>query len=118
MNKSLIFVSCGQRTPDEKELGVRIKATIDATPGFEAYFAETVQNLDALSSNVLDAVRRCSGAVVVLNDRGPMIGADGAEVGRRSSVWVNQEVAILAYRQFFESIVTTCPTLAGPCRFL
>jgi hypothetical protein len=28
--------------------------------------------------------------------------ADGDELGVRSSVWINQEIAILAYRQFFE----------------
>lgn len=103
MAKKLIFVSCGQLTDDEKTLGLLIKTTIDATAGFEAYFAQAAQDLEALGRHVLDAIRRCAGAVVVLHDRGVVIGADGKEWGRRSSVWVNQELAILAYRQFFES---------------
>lgn len=110
MGKKLIFVSCGQLTEAEKTLGVLMKAVIDGTLGFEAYFAETVQDLEALGQHVLDGLRRCAGAVVVLQDRGVVTHADGQEWGHRSSVWVNQEVAILAYRQFFE--VRKIPVLA------
>lgn len=102
MAKNLIFVSCGQATQAEKTLGVLLKATIEGRPGFEAYFAETVHDFDTLGRNVFDALRRCAGAVVVLHDRGTVIGPEGEEWGHRSSVWINQELAILAYRQFFE----------------
>lgn len=103
MSRSLIFVSCGQLTEAEKILGTLLKAVIDGTPGFEAYLAETVHDFEALARHVLDGLRRCAGAVVVLQDRGVVVGADGSEWGHRSSVWVNQELAILAYRQFFET---------------
>ena len=103
MAKHLIFVSCGQLTEAEKTLGVLIKTVIDGTPGFEAYFAETVQDVEALGRHVLDGIHRCVGAVVVLQDRGTVMRSEGVEWGHRSSVWVNQEVAILAYRQFFEA---------------
>ena len=103
MAKHLIFVSCGQLTDAEKTLGVLIKTVIDGTPGFEAYFAETVQDVEALGRHVLDGIRRCVGAVVVLQDRGTVVRSNGSEWGYRSSVWINQEVAILAYRQFFEA---------------
>jgi hypothetical protein len=102
MSRSLIFVSCGQLTEAEKTLGTLLEAVIDGAPGFEAYFAETVHDFEALARHVLDGLRRCAGAVVVLQDRGVVLGADGREWGHRSSVWVNQELAILAYRQFFE----------------
>lgn len=100
MEKTLIFVSCGQLTDAEKALGKSIKAAIDGTPGFEAYFAETVQDLESLGHHVMNGIERCAGAVVVLQDRGIVIQSDGAKWGCRSSVWVNQEVAIMAYRQF------------------
>ena len=103
MSKNLIFVSCGQLTEAERTLGTLLKVVIDGTPGFEAYFAETVHDLEALARHVLDGLRGCAGAVVVLQDRGTVLGADGGEWGHRSSVWVNQELAILAYRQFFET---------------
>ena len=102
MTDRLIFVSCGQLRPEEKQLGQRIKSQIDATPGFKGYFADTVQDLSGLSAHVLDALRRSSGAVIVLHPRGEIRADDGRVLGIRSSVWINQEVALLAYRQFFE----------------
>jgi hypothetical protein len=97
----LIFVSCGQLRQEEKRLGQRIKSEIDATPGFKAYFADAVQDLSGLGTHIFDALRRSSGAVIVLHPRGE-IRADDSVLGIRSSVWINQEVALLAYRQFFE----------------
>lgn len=98
----MIFVSCGQLRPEEKRLGQRIKSEIDGTPGFKAYFADTVQDFSGLSAHILDALRRSSGAVILLHPRGEIRADDGRVLGIRSSVWINQEVALLAYRQFFE----------------
>lgn len=103
MVKKLIFVSCGQQTSDEKILGNAIKQTIDKTEGFEAYFADRVHDLDSLGRNIFDGLSRCSGAIAVLHRRGKVVTPSGEEWGIRSSVWINQELAILAYRQFFES---------------
>ncbi len=114
IGKNLIFVSCGQLTEAEKALGVCLKTVIDGTPGFEAYFAETVHDFEALGRHVLDALRRCAGAVVVLHDRGAVLGADGQEWGHRSSVWINQELAILAYRQVFEAKKIAVLAFADP----
>jgi hypothetical protein len=102
MSTRLIFVSCGQRTADEKALGRRIKDEIDSTEGYEAYFADNVQNLSALGEHILDALRRCSGAVVLMHPRGRVLSYEGKDLGIRASVWINQELAILAYRQFYE----------------
>ena len=103
MNNQRIFVSCGQRAHEEKSLGLAVKSLIDATLGFEAYFAESVHDLDALGRNVFDALCGCSGAVVFLHERGTVLDASGSQWGYRSSAWVNQEIAVLAYRQFLES---------------
>src|SRR6476620_5143551 len=102
MPKRLIFVSCGQRTESECRLGKRLCQEINANDGLEAYFAENVQNLSSLSHHILDALGRCSGAVILLHPRGEVRAPDGKSLGVRSSVWINQEVAILAYRQQFE----------------
>ncbi len=103
MNNKKIFISCGQATEVEKATGVLLKSLVDAEVGFSAYFAETVHDLDALALHVLKGVQECAGAIAVLQDRGLVVRPDGTEWGHRSSVWVNQELAILAYRQFFES---------------
>ena len=100
----LIFISCGQQTPEERKLGTAVKQFIDSTPGYEAYFAEYVQSLDALARNVFDGLYKCSGLISFLHERG-LVTIDGdKEWGFRSSVWVNQEIAILAYRKQFEGI--------------
>jgi len=104
MADRLIFISCGQQIPEEKELGTAVKNLIDSKPGYRAYFAEYVQSLDALARNVFDGLRKCSGLIAFLHKRG-FVKLDGdKEWGYRSSVWVNQEISILAYRKQFEWI--------------
>lgn len=103
MSKALIFVSCGQCSTEEKALGLAIKAVIDHTDGLESYFAESVHSLEALGRHIFEALRQCSGAVIVLHARGRVLDASGEMWGTRSSVWVNQELAVLAYRQLSES---------------
>jgi hypothetical protein len=103
INKKLIFVSCGQLTDEEKQLGNAVKDLIDATDDFEAYFAETVHDLAALAHHIFEALHRCSGAISFLHNRGSVTSSRGENWGIRSSAWVNQEIAILAFRQFLES---------------
>lgn len=102
-NERLIFVSCGQVTEEEKQLGSAVKDLIDSTEGFQAYFAEKVHDLSALGHHIFDALHRCSGAISFLQNRGSVREVLGKDWGIRSSVWVNQEIAILAFRNFLES---------------
>lgn len=104
MIEKLIFISCGQQTSKEKRLGTSVKKLIDSTSGYKAYFAEYVQNLDALAKNIFDNLRKCSGLISFLHERGRVSYPKNKEWGYRSSVWVNQEIAILAYRKQFEGI--------------
>jgi hypothetical protein len=104
VSKRLIFVSCGQLNEEEQVLGRRIKAEIDATDGYEGYFADSVQDFTGLADHILGALRRSTGAVVVLHPRGRVLSDQGQHLAVRSSVWINQELAVFAYRQFFEGI--------------
>jgi len=104
MEKTLIFVSCGQNTPDEISIGRAIKNTIDKTVGFEGFFAEGEQNLNPANTHIFDALRRCSGAVFLFHDRGEIVNSSDGTSRHHSSLWVNQEVAILAYRKYCEGI--------------
>jgi hypothetical protein len=67
MSDAVIFISCGQRTPEEISLGKRVKEEIDRTPGFQAYFAENVHDLDSLNNNIFEAISQCSGAIIFLH---------------------------------------------------
>src|ERR1022692_159588 len=93
MSDRAIFVSCGKQTSEETQLGRMVEEAINCHEGFRAYLAERVQSLDTLGHHVFEALRRCAGAVVLLHER----------EATRSSMWINQELAILAYRQFFEA---------------
>ncbi len=104
MTQKLIFVSCGQQTTEEKNLGTSVKQLVDSQLGYNAYFAEGVQSLDALAKNIFEGLRKCSGLISFLHDRGLVTTQDHEEWGYRSSVWVNQEIVILAYRKQFEGI--------------
>lgn len=93
--KPIIFISCGQQTEPEKQLGTAIAQLVrDLTP-FEPYFAEYQTSLEGLSKHVLGALNRCIGFVVVLHARGIVLPINRT----RASVWVEQEVAIAAFLQ-------------------
>jgi hypothetical protein len=50
----------------------------------------------------MEALSRCSGLVAVLHGRGKIpLGND--KYGETSSIWINQEVAILSYRRWLEN---------------
>ncbi|HEV7671022.1 MAG TPA: hypothetical protein VGS22_21100 [Thermoanaerobaculia bacterium] len=104
MEKSLIFVSCGQCTDEEKNLGKAIQRVIDQSSDLKSYFAESVHDLESLDRHVFGALRDCVGGVIVMHPRGRVLDATSNEWGIRSSVWINQEIAILAYRRMFEGL--------------
>ncbi len=99
--QKLIFVSCGQKTAEEKQLGAAVARLINNTDGFHAYFADQVHDLDGLSDSIFEALRKCSGMVAILHSRGKVISSvsDGRTT---SSIWINQEISALAYRRAAE----------------
>jgi hypothetical protein len=100
MRKPFIFVSCGQRTQDEKRLGEAICQTIQDHGVFNCFFAETQHNLNGLHVNILDALAKSDGFITVMHRRGNVsYGLDKHEPLDRASVWIEQEIAIAAYIQ-------------------
>jgi hypothetical protein len=98
---SKIFVSCGQFTDAEKSLGKAMVGTIKSVTGADAFFAEQVQDLNGLDSNILEALRDCSAFITVLHPRGKIIRPDGS-IHIRASVWIEQEIAVATYIQRVE----------------
>jgi hypothetical protein len=96
MSKRTIFISCGQYTPEEKALGKAIVKMVDDLPGMKAYFAEEVQDLIGLDSNILAKLHECDGFITVLHPRGDIKRPEGLVI-TRASVWIEQEIAIAAY---------------------
>ena len=104
-----IFVSCGQYTANEKNVGKEIVRIVKQVTGLEAFFAEQVQDLNGLDSNILNALRECAGFITVIHPRGKIIRPDGS-THVRASVWIEQEIAIATYIQRVEK--RTLPVIA------
>jgi len=101
-----VFISCGQRTKEEKGLGSSCKKHFERR-GFSVYLAEAVQSLEALTENIFYHLRNSEYAVFIDCARGEV--SPGEFI--RGSVFVNQELAIAAFlgidsRVFHEEGVT------------
>jgi hypothetical protein len=101
VGKQTIFISCGQFTEAEKRLGRDIALLVKKVTGLEPFFAEEVQDLNGLDSNILNALRDCLAFITVLHPRGNITRPDKS-VHVRASVWIEQEIAIATYIQRVE----------------
>jgi len=96
-----IFVSCGQYTDAEKSLGKAVVKIVKKITGKDAFFAEEVQDLNGLDSNILAALRDADGFITILHPRGTITRPSGPSIVR-ASVWIEQEIAIATYIQRIE----------------
>jgi hypothetical protein len=100
MPKPFIFVSCGQRTQEEKLLGEAIRHAIQDHGVFDCFLAEAQHNLNGLHENIFDALAKSDAFITVMHRRGNVrYGLDKHEPLDRASVWIEQEIAIAAYIQ-------------------
>jgi hypothetical protein len=90
-----IFISCGQYTPAEKELGKQISQMVRDLTDCVPFFAEEVSDLNGLDANILNALQDCVGFITVLHPRGEIKRTKDSIV--RASVWIEQEIAIATY---------------------
>jgi hypothetical protein len=95
--KALIFVSCGQFTQEERDLGHAVVRMINERTGFEGYFADNQSTLEALTSNILERLDSCAAFIGIMHNRGRVQRPSDAIT--RASVWIEQEIAIMAFRQ-------------------
>jgi len=98
MSTKRIFVSCGQRTTEEKTVGQEIRELI-RKHDMDGFFAEEVHDALDLNTSLFRELQNCDGFVSVLQNRGE-VHYPGFEMKRRASVWIHQEIAILFYRSF------------------
>lgn len=95
-DKKIIFVACGQRNDKEKELGKKIAELIDSRGDFKPFLAEDTHSFNALTSEIFENLNNCAGFIAILHKR------ENIDTGNtfRSSVWINQEIAILSFLRF------------------
>jgi hypothetical protein len=65
-------------------------------PDVEAYFADDQSSVEGLSSNILSALYRAAGFICVMHRRGNIETPEN-KIVTRASVWIEQEVAIVAF---------------------
>lgn len=103
MRKPVIFISCGQSSPEEVELGQRICDLIRKLTPYEPYFADNQNSVDGLTTNIFKAILEARGFIAVMHRRGWVFNSpdgkklDGDEPVLRASVWVEQEIAVAAF---------------------
>ena len=91
--RARIFISCGQRSNEEKEIGLSCKKHFEGR-GFSVYLAEEVQRLEALTENIFHHLRNSEYAVFIDCRR------EELNPGRfKGSLFVNQELAVAAFLQ-------------------
>jgi len=94
--KPIVFISCGQFTPEEIDLGNEIERFIREETPYEPYFAEQQNTLEGLVSNILSALHRAAAFIAIMHHRGTLTTPSGNPI-TRGSVWVEQELAICAF---------------------
>jgi hypothetical protein len=95
----LIFVSCGQSTPEERELGQQIAKLVENETSCRAYFAENQNTLEGITENILKRLRIAAGFIAIMHPRGNVTNPrnTSGQSWVRGSVWVEQEIAIAAF---------------------
>jgi len=93
--RKTVFISCGQYTEEERELGKRVSDLVTKSTPFAGYFAQDQTTLETLSENLLRRLYESVGLIVIMHRRGKIEGRDTI----RASVWIEQEIAIATLMQ-------------------
>lgn len=91
MRTARVFISCGQRSDEEKKVGLEIEKHF-TDRGFETYFAEKVHSPDALTANIFRFLSESEFFVWIDFKRDRLKNED-----YRGSLFVNQELAIATF---------------------
>lgn len=96
----VVFISCGQRTPEERALGRKIRELVERLTPFRAYFAQDQTSVEGLTNNIFGTLHNATGFIAVLHRRGYVAyERNGQTRGIRASVFVEQEIALASFMQ-------------------
>jgi hypothetical protein len=93
---NVVFISCGQVTERERNLGKAVAELVRELTPYEPYFADNQSSLEALTLNVLEALNNSVGLIAIMHPRGA-VAFNGHESCIRASVWIEQEIAIATF---------------------
>jgi hypothetical protein len=86
LNQGLVFVSCGQVSPEERKLGADVSKLIGELTAYRPYFAENQITLEGFTHNILGNLNKAMGFIAIMHPRGIVKLHDGKEE-TRGSVW-------------------------------
>ena len=76
-NGRIVFISCGQVTEAERQLGSSVSGLVrDLTP-YQPYFAQNQSSLEGLTKNILEALSRAVGLIAIMHPRGKVVSLGG-----------------------------------------
>ncbi len=96
-----VFISCGQLKEEERKVGGNLHSLL-TEGGHAPFFAAKAHSFDELATHIFAGLARCEAYLAVLHPRGEVHYPGAEEVKIRGSVWIHQELAILAYRRFLQ----------------
>ena len=99
--ESITLALGGGRTQEPGKVRIGRPYSISRTAAFPS--KKTDESIDYLK-NIFEGLQNCSGLISFLHERDLVTTEDKGEWGYQSSVWVNQEIGILAYRKQFEGV--------------
>jgi hypothetical protein len=99
--RPVIFISCGQLSAEELRLGKALCEIVLKDGRYAPYFAENQSSLEGVTQDILGQLTAAAGFVAVIHPRGDVHVPDATVSGgvrqfHRASVWIEQEIAILA----------------------
>ena len=94
--RRIVFISCGQRTDEERHLGQAIFDLVKALTPLTPFFAAEVSSVNALTTEIFQNLKNAAGFICVMHRRGE-VHIGGAHVGTRGSVFIEQEIAIASF---------------------
>jgi hypothetical protein len=95
-NRNTVFISCGQRTDEERRLGRAIFDLVKELTPFTPFFAAEVRSVSALTTEIFQNLMNAAGFVCVMHRRGD-VHIDGIRRGTRGSVFIEQEIALASF---------------------
>ena len=91
MRKARVFISCGQRTKREKNIGFEVDRYFRER-GFQTYFAEKVHSPEALTDHIFTFLKESEYFVFIDFKRDKI-----SDENFRGSLFVNQEIGISTF---------------------
>lgn len=97
-DRNIVFISCGQRTDEEKRLGQAIFGLVRELTPLTPFFAAEVRSVNALTTEIFQNLMNAAGFICVMHRRGE-VHLGGSLVGPRGSLFIEQEIAIASFIQ-------------------